>query len=158
MRQTIVAVGDRPPRWAEAAFTEYVARIPHPYTPKLMVIAPGNRARGSGDTARAVDDEGERVLRALPDGAVALLLDERGRSINSVELAALLADAAREGAHLAWLIGGADGHAAKVRARAARSLSLSALTLPHQLVRVTLAEQLYRAWSINAGHPYHRGG
>lgn len=155
MRVAILAVGERPPGWVETAVAGYLVRIPKALAPKLIEIAPG-RQRKAGDVPRAVIDEGERVLAAVPPGARLVLLDERGENWSSVELAKSLARWSHDGRQTVFAIGGPDGHAQAVRARADLSWSLSALTLPHALVRVVLVEQLYRAWSINAGHPYHR--
>lgn len=155
MRVAILAVGERPPSWVETAVAAYLVRIPKAVAPKLIEIAPG-RQRKSGDVPRAVIDEGERVLAAVPPGARLVLLDERGENWSSVELAQRLARWAHDGRQTVFAIGGPDGHAQSVRSRADLSWSLSALTLPHALVRVVLVEQLYRAWSIHAGHPYHR--
>ncbi len=151
----IVAVGDRPPAWVEAAIADYLARIPRNLAPRLVEIAPG-RQRRAGDVPRAVIDEGQRVLAAIPAGARLVLLDERGEVWRSTDLAKRLAAWSHDPRWIVFAIGGPDGHAEAVRARADAIWSLSALTLPHALVRVVLVEQLYRAWSINAGHPYHR--
>lgn len=155
MRLVIVAVGERPPAWVETAVDEYLVRIPKPHAPKLVDIAPG-RQRRAGDVARAIVDEGRRVLAAIPDGARLVLLDERGEGWRSVDLAKRLAAWSHEARPTVLAIGGPDGHADAVRARADSAWSLSPLTLPHALVRVIVVEQLYRAWSIQAGHPYHR--
>lgn len=154
-RLSIVAVGERPPPWVETAVAGYLARIPRPFAPKLVEIAPG-RQRRAGDVTRAIVDEGARVLAAVPDGARLVLLDERGEAWRSTDLARRLAAWAQDARPTVFAIGGPDGHAAAVRARADVAWSLSALTLPHAMVRVLVVEQLYRAWSINAGHPYHR--
>jgi 23S rRNA (pseudouridine1915-N3)-methyltransferase len=100
--------------------------------------------------------EGGRMLAPLPAGATLLALDEKGRSISTQGLSVMLSGWMREGTHPAFAIGGADGLSEAVKERAEKLVSLSALTLPHGLVRVVLAEQLYRAWSILARHPYHR--
>jgi len=155
MRFAIIAVGERPPEWVETAVAGYLARIPKPFAPKLVEIAPG-RQRRAGDVARAIVDEGERVLAAVPKGARLVLLDERGAAWRSLDLARHLAAWSLDARATVFAIGGPDGHADAVRARADLTWSLSSLTLPHALVRVLVVEQLYRAWSINAGHPYHR--
>lgn len=139
----------------ETAVAGYLVRIPKAVTPKLIEIAPGKQ-RKAGDVPRAVIDEGERVLASVPQGARLVLLDERGENWSSVELAQRLARWSHDGRQTVFAIGGPDGHAQAVRSRAELCWSLSGLTLPHALVRVVLVEQLYRAWSINAGHPYHR--
>lgn len=155
MGLAIIAVGERPPAWVDAAVADYLGRLPRPWTPKVVLIPPG-RQRRAGDVARAVAEEGERVLAALPAKARVVLLDERGEAWRSVELARRLATWSHDGRETVFVVGGPDGHAPEVRARADHVWSLSALTLPHALVRVVLAEQLYRAWSIEARHPYHR--
>jgi 23S rRNA (pseudouridine1915-N3)-methyltransferase len=96
------------------------------------------------------------MLAAVPDGATVLALDERGKAISTQGLAVMLSEWMRDGSHPVFAIGGADGLGDEMKTRADKLLSLSVLTLPHQLVRVVLAEQLYRAWTILARHPYHR--
>jgi 23S rRNA (pseudouridine1915-N3)-methyltransferase len=103
-----------------------------------------------------MEDEGARILAAVPDGASLLALDERGKAISTQGLSVMLAEWMRDGSHPVFAIGGADGLSPQVKERAQKLLSLSALTLPHGLVRVVLAEQIYRAWTILARHPYHR--
>ncbi len=155
MRVTILSVGHKMPAWIQEGFTEYVRRMPAEIRVELVELKPEERGAGKGaDKARAA--EGERLIAALPAGATLLALDEKGRSVSTQGLAVMLADWMRDGSHPAFAIGGADGLGENVRARAAKLLSLSALTLPHALVRVVLAEQLYRAWTILAHHPYHR--
>jgi 23S rRNA (pseudouridine1915-N3)-methyltransferase len=155
MRILIVAVGEKPPAWVRDGFVDYVRRLPKPYAPELIEIPLGRRGKGQ-DSARAIADEGVRVIAALPKQAHVVALDERGASWTSIALSQQLAGWSQAGRDVAILIGGPDGHAPAVMALAAQRWSLSALTLPHALVRVLLAEQLYRAWSLLQGHPYHR--
>lgn len=155
MRLLVLAVGERPPAWVREAWADYARRIPKPWTPELVELAPGARG-GSRDLRRALDDEGRRVLAALPRAARLILLDEHGHQDTSAAFAGRLAAWARDGRDVALAIGGPDGHAAAVRERAESALALSALTLPHALVRVVLVEQLYRTWTLTVGHPYHR--
>ncbi len=155
MRLLVAAVGERPPTWVREAWADYAKRLPKPWAPELIEIAPGRRS-GSNGRSRVLDDEGKRVLAALPRGARLILLDEHGVQLTSVALSQRLATWARDGRDVVLAIGGPDGHAAVVRERAESSLALSALTLPHALVRVVLIEQLYRAWTLLSGHPYHR--
>lgn len=155
MRIVIIAVGERPPSWVSDGFADYVRRIPKPWTPELIELPLGMRGK-SADPARAIADEGARVLAALPKQAHVVALDERGSSWTSPELSTQLENWSRLGTSIALLIGGPDGHAPQVMQRAQQRWSLSALTLPHAMVRVLLAEQLYRGWSLIAGHPYHR--
>jgi 23S rRNA (pseudouridine1915-N3)-methyltransferase len=113
--------------------------------------------RGAGKSAeKAKEVEGERLIAAVPDSATLLALDEKGRSVTTQGLSVMLSEWMRDAVHPVFAIGGADGLSAAVKERSDKLISLSALTLPHALVRVVLAEQLYRAWSILARHPYHR--
>jgi 23S rRNA (pseudouridine1915-N3)-methyltransferase len=155
MRVTILSVGHKMPAWIQEGFQEYARRMPPELRVELVELKPEERG-GGRDAERAKDLEGERVLEALPKGCTLLALDERGKAVTTQGLSVMLAQWMRDGTHPAFAIGGADGHSASLRARADKLISLSALTLPHGLVRVLLAEQLYRAWSILARHPYHR--
>jgi 23S rRNA (pseudouridine1915-N3)-methyltransferase len=146
MRVTILSVGHKMPAWIEDGFHEYARRMPPEIRVELVELKPG----------KTKADEGKRMLAALPQGATLLALDERGKAVSTPGLSVMLSGWMRDGSHPAFAIGGADGLSDDVRQRADKLLSLSALTLPHQLVRVVLAEQLYRAWSILARHPYHR--
>jgi 23S rRNA (pseudouridine1915-N3)-methyltransferase len=146
VRVTILAVGHKMPAWIEEGFHEYARRMPPEVRVDLVELKP--------DKTRA--DEGKRMLAALPAGGTLLALDERGKAVSTQGLSVMLAEWMRDASHPVFAIGGADGLADEVKERAAKLVSLSALTLPHQLVRVLLAEQLYRAWTILARHPYHR--
>lgn len=156
MRLRILAVGHRQPEWVDSAVAEYLRRIRLPWRVELQVIDPIARTAGGADGAAALEREGARVLAALRERERVVLLDEAGKTFTSREWAARLGSLAEESPDLALLIGGADGHAPAVRTRAIESWSLSRLTLPHGLARVVLAEQLYRAYSLACGHPYHR--
>ena len=155
MRITILAVGHKAPGWVQEGFNEYARRMPAEARLELVELKPEERGAGrSTDKAKSV--EGERILAAVPEGGNLIALDERGKAVTTQGLSVMLAEWMRDGSHPVFAIGGADGHSDEVKARAAKLVSLSALTLPHMLVRVVLAEQLYRAWSILARHPYHR--
>lgn len=155
MRVSILSVGHKMPAWIQQGFQEYMRRMPPEIRVELVELKPEDRATGRS-TERAMALEGERILDALPAGAAMIALDERGKGVSTQGLALMLTEWMRDGSHPAFVIGGADGLAETVRDRAARIVSLSSLTLPHGLVRVLLAEQLYRAWTILAHHPYHR--
>jgi len=155
VRIRLIAVGQRMPRWVEQGFDDYARRMPAECRLALREIPLGRRGKGA-DTARARRAEGERMLAALPQGARAVALDERGRQWSSPELARGLSQWLQQGRDVALLVGGPDGLDPAVAARAESTWSLSRLTLPHALVRVVVAEQLYRAWTILARHPYHR--
>ncbi len=154
MRVTLVAVGQRMPAWVNAGFAEYSKRL-RPRLPLELVELPAAK-RGSGDLARAMADEGKRLLAATRDADHVIALDERGKARTSLELSRWLGARQQIGSDLVFLIGGADGFAPEVLARADERWSLSTLTLPHALVRVVFAEQLYRAVTLLDGHPYHR--
>ncbi len=155
MRVTILSVGHRMPAWIQEGFHEYARRMPPEVKVELVELKPEERAAGK-PAERAMALEGERLLAAVPAGATLLALDERGRSVSTQGLSVMLSEWMRDAAHPVFAIGGADGLADTVKQKAAKLLCLSALTLPHGLVRVVLAEQIYRAWSILARHPYHR--
>ncbi len=155
MRIHLIAVGERPPVWVRDGYADYAKRLPKPYAPELVELPLGKRSKSS-DPARAIADEGEAVLRALPKQARVVALDERGAAWSSVDLSKQLNAWQHDGRDVALLIGGPDGHAPEVQRRADQRWSLSPLTLPHALVRILVIEQLYRAWTLLAGHPYHR--
>ena len=155
MRVHLLAVGTRRPSWECEGFAEYARRLPAECELKLVEIASARRTP-KGDAGRWLREEGGRMLAGIPSGAGVTALDERGRCWNSVQLAARLEAWMMEGRDRALLIGGPDGLAAECLARADERWSLSPLTLPHGLVRVIVAEQLYRAWSVLRNHPYHR--
>jgi 23S rRNA (pseudouridine1915-N3)-methyltransferase len=136
------------PRWVDAVFSDYTRRLPAGLGVTLTEIPLATRGRA--------DLEARRLLGTLRAEEYVVVLDERGRELRSRELAQWLQQRMHAGRDLAFVIGGPDGLAAEVSARADFTWSLSQLTLPHALVRVLLAEQLYRAQSLLAGHPYHR--
>jgi 23S rRNA (pseudouridine1915-N3)-methyltransferase len=155
VRVTILSVGHKMPAWIQEGFHEYVRRMPGEVRVELVELKP--EERGGGKSAeKARQAEGERILAAVPAGATLLALDEKGRSVTTQGLSVMLSEWMRDAVHPVFVIGGADGLSPAVKDRADKLLSLSALTLPHHLVRVVLAEQLYRAWTILARHPYHR--
>jgi len=154
MRARLIAVGDRMPSWVADGYAEYVKRLSRELPLELVEISTRQRSR---DVARAIADEGEQMLASIPKGAHAVALDGRGKPWSSEELAAQLAQWRMLGQDLAFLVGGPDGLAPAVLERAQQRWSLGPLTLPHPLVRIVVAEQLYRAASLLGNHPYHRG-
>ena len=156
MRIRLIAVGTRMPAWVETGYAEYAKRLPRECRLELVEIAPGRRGKGA-DLARALREEGERMLAAVPQGAQAVALDVQGRPWSTEALAGRLRQWMDDGRDRALLVGGPEGLSEQCRGAAELSWSLSALTLPHPLVRILVAEQIYRAWSLLAGHPYHRG-
>jgi 23S rRNA (pseudouridine1915-N3)-methyltransferase len=155
MKARLVAVGERAPAWVAEGFAEYRKRLSHWLPLDLVEVEPGLRGKGR-DAARAMADEGARVLAAVPKGAHVVALDGRGRAWSSEELAQRLQHWRNGGRDLALLVGGPEGHAADVLDAAGERWSLGPLTLPHMLVRLVVAEQLYRAAALLANHPYHR--
>ncbi len=151
----LIAVGPRQPAWVAAGFQDYARRLPPECRLELTELPLGPRGKGQ-DALRALSFEGDRMLKALPSDARIVALDERGRSWTSRELAERLAAWMASGQDVALLMGGPDGLAPACKARATEQWALSALTLPHGLARVVVAEALYRAHSLLRGHPYHR--
>lgn len=154
MRLTIVAVGQRVPDWAQTAWDDYAKRFP--YELKIELKAVKTEPRGSKTVETLYAAERARIEAALPKNCRIVALDERGTTLTTVALANKLQHWQLEGDDVALIIGGPDGLDPAFRQAAHERIRLSDLTLPHAMVRVLLIEQLYRAWSINANHPYHR--
>lgn len=154
MRLLLVAVGQRQPAWADAAYADYAKRFPPEMRLELKSIKA--EARGSKSAEQLMAAEGARIEAALPRGVRRVVLDERGERLTSVQLAARMKVWMGDGRDVALLIGGPDGLSAALKDSADESLRLSDLTLPHAFARVLLAEGLYRALTIMTGHPYHR--
>ncbi|MEY3446861.1 MAG: rRNA ((1915)-N(3))-methyltransferase RlmH [Pseudomonadota bacterium] len=154
MRLVIVAVGQRVPDWAQTAWDEYAKRFPHEIKVELKAVKTEPRGSKTLDTLYAA--ERVRIEAAIPKGARIVVLDERGTNLTTLALAARLADWQMGGGDVALVIGGPDGIEPAFRQAAHERIRLSDLTLPHAFARVLLIEQLYRAWSVNANHPYHR--
>lgn len=155
MRIHFLAVGQRVPDWVEQGYQEFARRLPPECRLLLTEVAAAKRTKGA-DLARLRAAEGERLLAAVPRGAYTVALDVRGASWSTEHLAARLAEWMQAGRDVALLVGGPDGLAPACVDRADARWSLSALTLPHALVRIVVAEQIYRAWTVYIGHPYHR--
>lgn len=155
MKIHLIAVGQKMPGWVEQGYKEYAQRLPRECSLELKEIAPGRRGKGA-DIQRAIRDEGEKMLAALPKDALIIALDERGRERSTEQLSRELGEWLGGGRDVVLLVGGPDGLADECKRRAAKTWGLSKLTLPHPLVRVVVAEQIYRAWSLLNGHPYHR--
>jgi 23S rRNA (pseudouridine1915-N3)-methyltransferase len=155
MRVRIIAVGTRMSGWVDEAYADYTQRLRGSQPVELIELATASR-RDSGVPARARAAEGERILAALAPREHVVALDEQGKEFSTMELAQWLEQRRRSGLDLCFVIGGPDGIAEAVFERCQQRWSLSRLTLPHGLVRVLLAEQIYRATTVLAGHPYHR--
>jgi 23S rRNA (pseudouridine1915-N3)-methyltransferase len=154
MRLLLLAAGTRLPAWVNDGYEDYAARLKGDFKLELKEIALGQRS--GNDTKQAIAKEGERMTAALPSSAYVVALQVTGRAMTSEQLAAFLQARANDGRDVVFCIGGPDGLAPAIDARADFRWSLSALTLPHALARVMVAEALYRAVSIVKGHPYHR--
>lgn len=157
MRIHLIAVGHRRAGWEQEGFREYARRMPPELSVELREVAPPKHHAARRPTERRVEEEGRRLLAAIPDRARVVALDERGTQWTTRVLAGRIERWMQDGRALALLVGGADGLACSCIDAAEHRWSLSPLTLPHGLVRVIVAEQLYRAWTILRRHPYHRG-
>jgi 23S rRNA (pseudouridine1915-N3)-methyltransferase len=154
VRLVIVAVGQRVPDWAQVAWEDYFKRFPHDFKVELKTVK--TEPRASKTLAMLLAAERERIEAAMPKGCRIVALDERGDALTTQALAGRLRDWQIESDDVALVIGGPDGLDATFKRTAHERIRLSDLTLPHAFARVLLIEQLYRAWSINAKHPYHR--
>ena len=155
MKLQLVAVGTKMPAWVETGFQEYVRRFPKDMPFELLEIPAGKRGKNA-DIKRILEKEGEQTLAAIPKGNRIVTLDIPGKPWTTEQLAEQLERWKQDGRDVSFLSGGPEGRAPSCKAAADQSWSLSPLTLPHPLVRVVVAESLYRAWSITANHPYHR--
>ncbi len=154
MRLLIVAVGQRVPDWAQTAWDDYAKRFPHELKVELKAVK--TEPRGSKTLETLFAAERARIEAAIPKGTRIVALDERGTTVTTMALAGKLKDWQLGGDDVALVIGGPDGLDPAFRQAAHERIRLSDLTLPHAFARVLLIEQLYRAWSVNANHPYHR--
>lgn len=155
MKIHIIAVGQRMPDWVNTAWLDYSQRLPSDYSLELKEIKPEPRNTGK-TVAQMMAAEAKRIEAAIPAQAHVVALDEHGRNLTTLQLAEQLQQWRDQSQDIAILIGGPDGLDAELKKRCPQKIRLSDLTLPHPMVRVLLAEQLYRAWSINHNHPYHR--
>ena len=155
MKLKILAVGTKMPDWVERGVNEYVKRMPRDMPVEFIELAPGPRQKSSS-VDKAIAQEGDRMLLKLREQDHVVALDVPGKRWDTPALSGHMEQWRSLGQDIALLIGGPDGLDARCLARANQSWSLSPLTLPHPLVRIILAEQLYRAWTLLAGHPYHR--
>lgn len=156
MHLRIVAVGKKMPGWVQTGVAEYSKRLPRDVRLEWIEVAPAKRQQG-GTEEQFREQEAAAIERQLKAGATLVALDVAGQVISTEDLAQSLAGWQMSGDKVTLLIGGPDGLHSSLLSRARQRWSLGRITLPHPLVRVVLAEQLYRAWSLNAGHPYHRG-
>jgi len=155
MKLLIISVGHKMPDWITAGFNEYAKRMPREAKLELLEIKPEPRTTGK-TVPQIMEAEAQRILAAVPQNSWRIALDERGAQPTTKQLAVQMQDWMHTGRDIAFIIGGADGLHDSVKRAAQQTMALSALTLPHAMVRVLLAEQLYRAYSLMHNHPYHR--
>jgi len=154
MRLWVIAVGQRSPKWAQEAFEDFHKRFPPDWRVTLKTVK--TQAREGEPSAKLMAQEAERLRQALPPGALVVALDERGKNYTTLALSKAIQSWSLEFADIAFVIGGPDGLDPLFKSEARHLMRLSDMTLPHAMVRVLLIEQLYRAWSIQNAHPYHR--
>lgn len=155
MKVKIVAVGTKMPKWVVDGTNEFTKRLPRDLQIEFVEVPLGNRSKGA-DVKKAIQSESKAILDAISERDWVVALEVRGKAWTTEALAKQLEGWQMRGGNVCLLIGGPDGLSDECRAKADQQWSLSALTLPHPLVRILLAEQLYRAYSINQNHPYHR--
>jgi len=155
MKVTLLAVGTKMPAWVNEGFQEYAKRMPRECQLELKEIAPAKRGK-TGHANQWIEDEGERLMQAVSTNQHVVALEVKGKSWSTEQLSQQLANWMADGRDVTLMVGGPDGLAEQCRQRANQQWSLSPLTLPHPIVRVVLAEQLYRAWTVLQNHPYHR--
>ena len=153
MKLRLLAVGTRMPSWVTEGYQEYAKRLPHDCALELVEINPGHRGKNT-NTAKAMQQEADALAKAIRSGDHVVALDVLGKSWSTEQLSGHLSDWRMNGQDIALIIGGPDGISPHLLAQARQRWSLSALTLPHPLVLV--AEQIYRAWTLLQGHPYHK--
>lgn len=155
MKIYLIAVGNKMPEFVNMGFKEYSKRFPKDVSLELIEIPAGKRGKNA-DIERITNHEGELMIQAIPKGAMVITMDIPGKMYNTQELASELANWKMSGRDVALLVGGPEGLADSCKNLAEKSWSLSPLTMPHPIVRIVIAESLYRAWSIKENHPYHR--
>jgi len=155
MKLTLYAVGTKMPAWVTQGFSEYSRRFPRDLSFNLVEINAGKRGKNA-DISRILDKEGEQLLNAIPKGSRIVTLEVEGKPWTTPQLANELERWQLDGRDVALLVGGPEGLSPACIKASEQKWSLSALTLPHPMVRILIAESLYRAWSVNTNHPYHR--
>ena len=155
MQFDLIAIGKRMPVWVDSAFTEYSKRLPKKINFNLIEIAPAARSKNiNPEQLKKIEEE--KITTSITNNSLVIALDEKGKSINSRELSIELQTWIDNQQHVSILVGGADGLSPSIKNKADEIWSLSKMTLPHNLVRIVIIEQIYRAWSIINHHPYHR--
>ncbi len=155
MKISLISVGGKMPGWISEGYNEYAKRLPKEINPKMIDLPLANRNKNS-NTEKLKADEGKQILAALPKGSIMVALDVEGKALSTQGLTQKIQNWQMQGTHVSLVIGGPDGLSKECLKHASELWSLSALTMPHPLVRVVLIEQLYRAWTITQNHPYHK--
>jgi 23S rRNA (pseudouridine1915-N3)-methyltransferase len=155
MKLNLLAVGTKMPAWVSEGYQEYAKRLPRECSLQLQEIAPAKRGK-SGSATQWIKEESERLLASVPENHHVIALDVKGKAWTTEQLASQLENWQADGRDVTLLVGGPDGMSNECLQRADQRWSLSPLTLPHPLVRIVMAEQLYRAWTVTQNHPYHR--
>ncbi len=155
MKIHLIAIGKKMPEWVNTGFSEFSKRMPPELQINLIEITPSVRNK-STPIEKNIKEEGERIQSAIPPNSRLIILDEKGENFSSIDLSNKMENWLPMGQDVSIVIGGADGIDKTIKQNADELWSLSTLTMPHSLVRVFIAEQLYRGWSILKGHPYHR--
>ena len=155
MKVHLIAVGKKMPDWINTGYAEFSKRMPPELQINLIEVTPSTRNK-STPIEKNIKEEGEHIQSAIPANSRLIVLDENGKHFSSIDLSKKMEDWLPMGQDIVLVIGGADGIDPMIKQQADERWSLSSFTLPHALVRVVVAEQLYRAWSILKGHPYHR--
>jgi 23S rRNA (pseudouridine1915-N3)-methyltransferase len=155
MKLIVIAVGNRMPDWVQTAWKDYAKRLPPDCALELREVKPEPRTTGK-TPVQMMQAEAQRIESVIPQSAYCIALDERGKDLTTMKLAQELEKWRAGGQDVVLIIGGPDGLDTTLKSRCTSLIRLSSLTLPHPMVRVVLAEQLYRAWAITTGHPYHR--
>ena len=155
MQIYLIAIGQRMDAWVQQAYDEFAKRLPHECRLQLVEV-PANKRTKNTDVQRAIKEEGQRLLASIPSNSLVYALDSAGLQWSTEKLADQLDHWLVDGRDIVFLIGGPDGLSEQCKSRADACLSLSKLTFPHPMARIIIAEQIYRAWSILKGHPYHR--
>ncbi len=155
MKLNLLAVGTKMPSWVTDGYQEYAKRLPRDCSLHLHEIAPAKRGK-SGSSLQWMREEGERILATIPADHHVVVLDVKGKTWSTEQLAGQLQGWQLDGRDVSFIVGGPDGLSDDCLKRANQKWSLSALTFPHPLVRIIMAEQLYRAWTVLQNHPYHR--
>jgi len=152
----LIVVGTKMPSWVETGVGEYQKRLPRNFELVIHEVPMAKRSKNNPDVARLCEKEGKALVNAIPAGAFVVALDVTGKTRSTEKLADKFLTIMEDGRDLAMLVGGPDGLSGECLSVADEAWSLSALTLPHTIVRIVVAEQVYRVWSVMAGHPYHR--